>query len=110
MSQSQGAAPAEQLVTETDHVQLSRLVTEHAWRVDNGRANTVHELYIDDGELTLPPGPVCGREALHAWGQQIVDNTPWQTIRHVCGNMRFVLRRRQCSRRRVSVNGLHGRG
>ena len=90
MSQTKSATTAEQLVSETDHVQLSRLVTEHAWRVDNGRADTVHELYVDDGELTLPPGPVRGRDALRAWGRQIVDNTPWQTIRHVCGNMRFV--------------------
>ena len=90
MSQTKIATTAEQLVSETDHVQLSRFVTEHAWRVDNGRADTVHELYVDDGELTLPPGTVRGRDALHAWGRAIVDNTPWQTIRHVCGNMRFV--------------------
>ena len=31
-----------------------------------------------------------GRQAILEWGRQIVDNTPWQTIRHVCGNMRFV--------------------
>src|SRR6202171_3300735 len=37
-----------------------------------------------------PPGPVRGRDAWRAWGRQIVDHTPWQTIRHVCGNMRFV--------------------
>lgn len=81
---------SERLVSEADHVELSRLVTEHAWRVDNGRADTVHELYADDGELTLPPGPIRGRDALRAWGRQIVDHTPWQTIRHICGNMRFV--------------------
>ena len=55
MSQTQSANTAERLVSETDHVQLSRLVTEHAWRVDNGRADTIHELYVNDGELTLPP-------------------------------------------------------
>jgi len=90
MSQTQGATTAELLVSETDHVQLSRLVIQHAWRVDNGRADTIHELYVDDGELALPPGPVRGRDSLRAWGRQIVDHTPWQTIRHVCGNMRFV--------------------
>ena len=56
MSQTKSATTAEQLVSETDHVQLSRLVIEHAWSVDNGRADTIHELYVDDGELTLPPG------------------------------------------------------
>jgi hypothetical protein len=67
-------------VSETDYVQLSRLVTEHAWRVDNGRADTIHERYVDDGELTLLPGPLRGRDALREWGRQIVDNTPWHTM------------------------------
>ena len=40
MSQTKSATAAEQLVGESDHVQLSRLVTEHAWRADNGRADT----------------------------------------------------------------------
>ena len=65
--------PAEPLVSDSDHVQLTRLVTEHAWRTDNGRADTVHELYVDDGELVLPPGPLRGRQAIHEWGQKIVD-------------------------------------
>jgi len=90
MSETKRATMAEQPVNETDYVQLSRLVIEHAWKADNGQADTTHELYIDDGELVLPPGPIHGREALREWGRQIVDNTPWRTIRHVCGNMRFV--------------------
>lgn len=90
MSQIKSATTAEQHVSETDYVRLSRLVNEHAWRVDNGRADTVHELYIDDGELTLPPGTVRGRDALRAWGRQLVEAPPWHSIRHVCGNMRFV--------------------
>lgn len=88
--QTKSATTAEQPVSEADYVQLSRLVIEHGWRTDHGRADTVHELYRDDGELTLPPGPIRGRDALREWGRQIVDNTPWKTIRHVCGNMRFV--------------------
>jgi len=37
--------------------------------------------------------PVRGAAALwslRAWGRQVVDHTPWQTIRHICGNIRFV--------------------
>jgi len=49
MSQTKSGPTVEQLVSETDHVQLSRFVTEHAWRADNGRADTIRELYIDDG-------------------------------------------------------------
>jgi SnoaL-like domain len=58
--------------------------------VDNGRADTVHELYIDDGELIVPPTPLRGRQALFEWGRQLVEAPPWRSIRHVCGNMRFV--------------------
>ena len=44
------------VVSETDRVQLSRLVTEHDGGPTRGHADTIHELYVDDGELTLPPG------------------------------------------------------
>jgi hypothetical protein len=37
-------------VSNTDYVQLSLLVTEAAWRVDIGQADTFHELFVDDGE------------------------------------------------------------
>src|ERR1043166_2728401 len=90
MSQTKSDPIVEKLVSETDHVQLSRLVTEHAWRADNGRADTIHELYIDDGELSLGPSFLRGREAILEWGRQLVANAPWRSIRHVCGNMRFV--------------------
>jgi len=48
---------------------------KHAWRVDNGRADTIHEYTWMTARLTLPPGPVRGRDELRAWGRQIVDNT-----------------------------------
>jgi SnoaL-like protein len=90
MSQIKRGTTAEQLVSETDHVQLSRLVNEHAWRADNGRADTIHDLYTDDGELIIGPTPLRGRAAILEWGRQLVKNPPWRSIRHVCGNMRFV--------------------
>ena len=90
MSQTKSGLIVEKLVNEADHVQLSRLVTEHAWRADNGQAHTIHELYIDNGELSLGSSPLRGREAIREWGRQLVANPPWRVIRHVCGNMRFV--------------------
>jgi hypothetical protein len=77
------------LVSEADHLQLSCLVTEHAWRVDHGRADTVHELYAEDGALDVGT-PLRGRQAIHEWGRRLVEVPPWRSIRHVCGNMRFV--------------------
>ena len=90
MSQVGKIETAERLVSDTDHVQLSRLVTEHAWRADSGRADTLHELYVDDGELIVGPTPLRGRQAIQEWGRQLVKAPPWRSIRHVCGNMRFV--------------------
>ena len=81
---------SDELVSDADHLQLCRLVTEHAWRTDNGRADTLHELYVEDGELEQGSTPLRGRQAIHEWGRQLVENPPWNAIRHVCTNMRFV--------------------
>jgi hypothetical protein len=77
-------------VSDADYVQLCRLVVEHAWRTDNGQSDTLHELWADDGELDLGSTVLRGREAIAVWGSQIVENPPWRTIHHVCGNMRFL--------------------
>jgi SnoaL-like protein len=79
-----------QPVSETDYVELSRLVIEHAWRTDNGRADTLYELWAEDGELDLGSTTLRGRRAIADWGRQLVENPPWLTINHVCGNMRFM--------------------
>jgi len=81
---------SEQLVNETDYIQLTRLVMEHGWRTDNGIADTIHELYVDDGELLLPGTPLRGRQAIREWGKQIAQSPPWRSIRHSSSNMRFV--------------------
>ena len=82
-------APLTELVTDTDHVHLSRLITESAWGVDLGRADTLHELFVDDGELEV--GRVYrGREQIRGWGRAIEDAKSYPGIRHVTSNMRFV--------------------
>ena len=77
-------------VSDSDHIALSRLVIEHAWRIDSGKADTLHELYTEDGELYVLPAPLLGRSAIHQWGLQMVKAPPWRSVRHVCSNMRFV--------------------
>jgi hypothetical protein len=42
--------------------------------VDNGRADTVHKLYLDDGELNVPPTPLRGRQARLEWGRQLIEH------------------------------------
>jgi hypothetical protein len=64
------------LVSDADYVQLCRLVTEHAWRTDNGRSDTLHELWAEDGELDLGSTILRGREAIAEWGRQLVEHPP----------------------------------
>ena len=90
MLEASRATATAQLVSDQDYVQLSRLVIEHAWRADHGRADTIHELYADDGEVDA--WTVRGQEAIRDLGRKIADAPPWRTICHVCGNMRFVKR------------------
>lgn len=91
----------EQLVSESDYVQLSRLVIEAVRKVDSGQADTYHELFTEDGELIIPAtidnGKVVvpetilrGRKAIYEWGRSLIEAHAFGTIRHVCGNMRFV--------------------
>jgi hypothetical protein len=89
MRQFKTPTVAEQLVSDSDHVQLSRLVMEHAWRTDVGRADTVHELYVEDGVLDLGT-PLRGRKAIYEWGLKLVEAPPWRSIQHVCGSLRFL--------------------
>jgi len=75
-------------VSDADHLQLSRLLIEFGWRVDNGKAQTIHELFTDDGELTIGAVNTVGRDAIRAWGLAI-DNRQ-NGIHHVVSNPRFI--------------------
>jgi SnoaL-like domain len=81
----------QQQVTDADYLQLSRLVIEAAWRVDVGRADTLHEVFVDDGTLAISDGTLQGREQIRQWGQDAVDAHTFDGIRHLCGNMRFLV-------------------
>jgi hypothetical protein len=74
------------LVGEADHFQLARLLTEIAWRIDHGKAATVHELFLEDGEMQLGPTVLRGRGAIRQWGA----DRPAVRTRHVHTNLRFV--------------------
>ncbi|MCM1965299.1 MULTISPECIES: nuclear transport factor 2 family protein [unclassified Streptomyces] len=77
------------LVSDRDHAQLSRLVTESAWRVDLGEAKTLHELFTADGELVVGQ-PFKGRDEIRLWGENLDMTNPYPGIRHLVSNMRFV--------------------
>jgi len=84
------ATQTELLVSESDYIALSRLVTEHATRNDSGHADTIYELYADDGELDIGTGTLHGHDAIREWGRKLVNAPPWRIIRHAASNMRFV--------------------
>ncbi len=81
----------ETLVSDTDHIQLARLVTEAAWRVDDGRSETLCELFVEDGVLVLGTSELKGRDAIRTWGRRLEEARTYKCIRHVAGNMRFEL-------------------
>jgi hypothetical protein len=81
----------QQLVTDADHGELERLVTEAAWRVDEGRSETLSELFTEDGVLVLGTNELKGRGAIRTWGQQLDAARTYKCIRHVAGNMRLTV-------------------
>jgi hypothetical protein len=71
-----------------DHIELTRLVIDIAFRIDRGLASTVFELFTEDGEMAVGVQSMKGRDEFAAWAQArgAVD----RLTRHVCTNMRFV--------------------
>jgi SnoaL-like domain len=81
------AALAEQLVSDADHLSLSRLVVEISWRIDHGQADRVWELFVADGVLNTSGTPLIGHDAIRDWGRARVAST--MRSRHICSGMRF---------------------
>lgn len=77
-----------ELVGQADHLELARLVIEIAWRIDHGKAGTVHELFAEQGQMNLGQTSLTGKEEIREWGRKR-DDVTYRT-RHVCTNMRFV--------------------
>ena len=84
-------ANGEILVSNADHIDLERLVTEAAWRVDEGRSDTLYELFTRYRVLVLGSNDIKGHEAIRNWGRQLEDAHTYKSIRHVAGNMRFTV-------------------
>ncbi len=58
-----GNSEGKPLVSDADHLALERLITESAWRVDEGKSDLLSELFIDDGEFAIGDEVLKGREA-----------------------------------------------
>jgi hypothetical protein len=70
-----------------DHVALTGLVHEILWRIDHGKADTIYELWTEDGELFYDGAVVrAGRDELKEWGR---TRLPPESIQHLAMNLRF---------------------
>ena len=87
-------------LSEVDHRLLAALLIEHMWRTDHGKTDTIHELFVEDGEIShglmhifeggairQTSGRKVGRDAIRTWGQAHVADR--HRIAHVCTNVRF---------------------
>jgi len=78
------------LVDESDFTALTRLALEVAWRVDNGEASSLTDLFTEDGSIATLGEPSVGHDAIRTWGQMMDTNSPIPGVRHVLTNLRFV--------------------
>ena len=84
------ALHTDRLVDESDHVALTRLALEVAWRVDNGEAESIANLFTADGSIATLGEPSIGHDAIRAWGRMMDTDSPIPGVRHVLTNFRFV--------------------
>jgi hypothetical protein len=98
MSAAVPGAMGEQLVGEADHLQLARLVTEFAWRIGHGKAETVHELFVDEGEMTPGSDEPEGSGRVREWGRKRVA-APYRTrhVARICASLLTVTIRPRAS-------------
>ena len=78
-----------ELVADSDHIQLTRLALEVAWRVDVGEAATLPELFTEDGWIATLGEPSVGHAAIQSWGLMMDTDSPIPGVRHVLTNFRF---------------------
>lgn len=76
-------------VDESDYAALTRLALEVAWRVDNGAAATLTDLFTEDGSIATLGAPNVGHVAIRAWGRMMDTDSPIAGVRHVITNCRF---------------------
>ncbi|QHC60999.1 nuclear transport factor 2 family protein [Rathayibacter sp. VKM Ac-2760] len=77
------------LVTFADYAELTRLALEVAWRVDNGQAVTLPDLFTEDGSIATLGEPHVGHDAIRSWGLMMDTDSPIPGVRHVLTNFRF---------------------
>lgn len=77
------------LDTVADKVEIQELESRYAWAVDEGRLDSLAELFTEDARLSLnPPGQhLEGRAAILAWFRGYCEEWGWQSRRHYITNL-----------------------
>lgn len=78
------------LVSNEDFIELSKLITEISYRIDNLKASTLYELCTHDVEFNIGSDPIKGSDAIQQWGVSFDKSAQFNGIRHMCTNCRFV--------------------
>jgi hypothetical protein len=76
-------------VGDVDHLQLSRLVVEAAWRVDLGTADTLYELFVENGTLIMRSSTAGSRSGSGAGTRsRLTPSTASDTYAATCASSR----------------------
>lgn len=80
------------LVSAADYLELTRLVQEVAWRLDNHQAATLGDLVTDDFRLIAETAEdtVSGRAAFVEYGRGYDETDQASGFKHTVSNSRFV--------------------
>lgn len=80
-------AEAELTLSDDDRRKIVELIVEFAWRVDHGKASSMHEIVTDDVEMVLTKGTMVGKDAVKEWGKR--RDAAGRTTSHLTSNFRF---------------------
>lgn len=69
--------------------EIEALAIEHAWLVDNDRADLLADLYTEDGRMIGIGPDKIGQDAIRAYGKTRAGMTQ-RIARHVVSNMRIL--------------------
>jgi uncharacterized protein (TIGR02246 family) len=71
-----------------DRLAIADLLTEFGWRVDHGKADTVADLFVEDGSVSTPKFELQGRDAIdkHFSARARDDD---RVTRHVWTNLKL---------------------
>lgn len=74
-------------------LEISELETRYAWAVDEGRVESLADIFAEDAWLTLNPGDIDnrGRDAIQRWFREYCHEWGWENRRHYVTNVQVAV-------------------